>query len=399
MPKNLFGVYVHWPFCKSKCPYCDFNSHVSDSVDHDRWLQAYLQEIDYIAEKTKGRQVTSIFFGGGTPSLMKPETVAGVIDHIQKRWNISNDVEITLEANPTSIEVQKFKDFKLVGVNRVSIGVQSLRDDDLKFLGREHSANEAIKAVQTAAKIFDRYSFDLIYARPEQPVDAWKEELIEALNYTNGHLSLYQLTIEKGTPFYTQEKRGDFRIPEGDQAGEFYEVTQEILDKVNMPAYEISNHAIEGQESQHNLAYWRYADYVGVGPGAHGRLTLKGPHARKREEATSSHESFYKYATRTHRAPDIWLDKVAEKGHGYHSFEEVGTNACLAELMMMGLRLREGVALENIKQETGQDWRMALSQDKVQHLVDEGFLTAGETHIQPTMAGMQRLNSLLAYLL
>ena len=383
MSKDLFGIYVHWPFCKSKCPYCDFNSHVSDSIDHDLWAQMYLREIDYIAEKTKGRQVTSIFFGGGTPSLMKPRTVEAIIAHIQKRWQVSNDIEITLEANPTSIEAQKFEEFKLAGVNRVSIGVQSLRDDDLKFLGREHSASEAVKAIETAGQIFDRYSFDLIYARPEQTVTQWREELSEALQYINGHLSLYQLTIEQGTPFYAQAARGDFRIPEADQAGEFYEVTQEILDKANMPAYEISNHAIEGQESQHNLTYWRYADYAGIGPGAHGRLSLEGD----------------KYATRTHRAPDIWLNKVADQGHGYHGFVEVNQQEKLIELMMMGLRLREGVVFKNIENETGQDWRMVLAQDKIQHLVNENLLTLSKTHIMPTIQGMQRLNALLGYLL
>ena len=383
MPKDLFGIYVHWPFCKSKCPYCDFNSHVSDSIDHTRWAQMYLCEIDYIAEKTKGRVVTSIFFGGGTPSLMKPETVETIIAHIQKRWQVSNDIEITLEANPTSIEAQKFEAFKLAGVNRVSIGVQSLCDDELKFLGREHSAGEAVQAIETAGNVFDRYSFDLIYARPEQTVAQWREELSEALQYTNGHLSLYQLTIEQGTPFYAQYARGEFRIPEADQAGEFYETTQEILDKANMPAYEISNHAVVGQESQHNLAYWRYADYVGIGPGAHGRLTLDAK----------------KFATRTHRAPDIWLDKVAKHGQGYHDFVEVNQDEKLIELMMMGLRLREGVAFEKIEDEAEQDWRMVLAQDKVQHLVDENMLMLSKTHIMPTVQGMQRLNALLGYLL
>ena len=380
---DLFGIYIHWPFCKSKCPYCDFNSHVSDSIDHKRWVECYLKEIDHVAAMTQGRQVNSIFFGGGTPSLMQPETVTAIIDHIQKRWNIANDIEITLEANPTSIEAQKFQDFKLAGVNRVSIGVQSLRNDDLKFLGREHSADEAVKAIETAASIFDRYSFDLIYARPEQTVEQWREELSEALQYARGHLSLYQLTIEQGTPFYVQHARGDFRIPEQDQAGEFYEVTQEILSEARMPAYEISNHASAGQESAHNLIYWRYGDYAGIGPGAHGRLTL----------------DVTKYATRTHRAPDVWLDKVDKDGHGYHPFEEVTSSERLTEMMMMGLRLREGVELKNIEAETGQDWRMVLAQDKIQNLADEGLLILSKTHIMPTPQGMQRLNGLLSYLL
>ncbi len=380
---GLFGIYVHWPFCKSKCPYCDFNSHVTDRIDHDAWAQAYIEEINHIGSMTEGRTVTSVFFGGGTPSLMKPSTVEKILDHIVKTWRIKNDIEITLEANPTSIEAQKFKEFKAAGINRVSVGVQSLRDDDLKFLGREHSAHEAITAIKIANDVFDRVSFDLIYARPKQTIDAWREELSEAIILAKGHLSLYQLTIEQGTPFFAQHKRGDFRIPEADQAGVFYEVTQEILSAAGLPAYEISNHAAEGQESAHNLTYWRYGDYAGIGPGAHGRLSLNG----------------VKYATRTHRAPDVWLEKCAAGGHGYHSFEEVSTEERFTEMMMMGLRLRNGVAFEAIHNETGQDWRMLLRQDKIQHLVDEGLLEITRSHIKPTLAGMQRLNGVLSYLL
>ena len=378
-----FGLYVHWPFCKAKCPYCDFNSHVSNAIEHEAWAESYLHEIDYVAAMTQGRRVSSVFFGGGTPSLMKPQTVQKIIDHAQKRWQFSNDLEITLEANPTSIEAQKFADFKAAGINRISVGVQSLRDDDLKFLGREHSAAEAITALDVANDVFDRVSFDLIYARPEQSVETWQDELKEAVQYAKGHLSLYQLTIEQGTPFYARAARGEFRIPEQDQAGAFYEVTQAILSAAGLPAYEISNHAAAGQESAHNLTYWRYGDYAGIGPGAHGRLTLEGR----------------KFATRTHRAPDIWLEKVAKNGHGYHPFEEVSAENRLTEMMMMGLRLRDGVALENIAIETGQDWRMVLQQDKIQHLVDENLLILTDTHIQPTQDGMQRLNGLLSYLL
>lgn len=380
---DLFGVYIHWPFCKSKCPYCDFNSHVSDSVDHDAWAKAYEREIDHVAGMTGEREITSIFFGGGTPSLMKPQTVEHILTHLGKVWNVSNDIEITLEANPTSIEADKFSDFKEAGINRVSVGVQSLRDNDLKFLGREHSAKEALGAIKIANDIFDRVSFDLIYARPEQTIEGWQEELTEALEYANGHLSLYQLTIEQGTPFYAMEARGDFRIPEADQAGEFYEATQEILNAAGLPAYEISNHAAKGQESAHNLTYWRYGDYAGIGPGAHGRLTLDGK----------------KFATRTHRAPDIWLERAAKDGHGYHPFEEVNAEARLTEMMMMGLRLYDGVALKDIEAETGQDWRMMLRQDKVQHLIDERMLVLDKTHIKSTAAGAQRLNGLLSYLL
>jgi len=373
---DLFALYIHWPFCKAKCPYCDFNSHVSNAIDHDAWVEAYLKEIDYVAEQTKGRRVTSIFFGGGTPSLMKPSSVEAIINHVQKRWSISNDIEITLEANPTSIEAQKFEDFKSAGINRVSIGVQSLRDHDLKFLGREHSASEAIKAVKLANNIFDRVSFDLIYARPDQQVSDWKSELTEALQYTKGHLSLYQLTIEPGTPFYAQHARGDFRIPESDQGGEFYEVTQEILSNANMPAYEISNHAIAGQESIHNIAYWRYADYVGIGPGAHGRLTIDNK----------------KYGTRTHRAPDIYLQKVAEQGHAYHPYEEISEDEQFIEQLMMGLRLKEGIVSDEFD-------ILKLDTKKLDDLIKEGLLERTETHLRPTIDGMQRLNRVLTYLL
>ena len=383
MPDALFGIYIHWPFCKAKCPYCDFNSHVSNAIDHEKWARAYCREIDHVAAMTKGRQVTSIFFGGGTPSLMQPQTVERVIDHLDKVWGFDPSIEITLEANPTSIEAEKFKNFKNAGVNRVSVGVQSLSDAALKFLGREHSSQEAIQALQIANDVFDRVSFDLIYARPDQEIQAWRDELKEALGYARDHLSLYQLTIEKGTPFYTQHTRGDFRIPEADQAGAFYETTQEVLTAAGLPAYEISNHARQGAESNHNLTYWRYGDYAGIGPGAHGRLTLAGE----------------KFATRTHRAPDIWLERVGEQGHGYHPFETVNRDERLIEMMMMGLRLKEGVSFDNIHAETGQDWQMMLRQDKVQHLVDEKLLEVTATHIRPTMNGMQRLNGILSYLL
>lgn len=380
---DLFGLYVHWPFCKAKCPYCDFNSHVSETIDHDKWVESYLREMDHVAEMTKGRLLRSIFFGGGTPSLMNAETVQKIIDQAQKYWRFSNDIEITLEANPTSIEAQKFTDFKSAGINRVSVGVQSLRNNDLKFLGREHSANEALEALGIANDLFERVNFDLIYARPEQEIDDWRGELKEAMGYAKGHLSLYQLTIEQGTPFYAQQARGEFRIPEQDQAGEFYEVTQEIMREAGMPAYEISNHASAQQQSVHNMIYWRYGDYAGIGPGAHGRLTLEGR----------------KFATRTHRAPDIWLEKVEKNGHAYHPFEEVSKEGRFTEMMMMGLRLREGVALERIEEETGQDWQMVLRMDKVQNLVDEELLLLTKTHIAPTEAGMQRLNGILSYLL
>jgi oxygen-independent coproporphyrinogen-3 oxidase len=380
---DLFGLYVHWPFCKAKCPYCDFNSHVAERIDHQRWRESYIREMDYIAAKTEKRELTSIFFGGGTPSLMEPETVRSIIDHAQKTWQFANNIEITLEANPTSFETEKFQAFKEAGVNRVSIGVQSLSDKDLSFLGREHSAQEALQAVQSANKIFGRVSFDLIYARPEQTLEAWEAELDEALEYAKGHLSLYQLTIEPGTPFFTRHKRGDFTMPEDDRGGAFYERTQEIMAAANLPAYEVSNHAAKSQESLHNLAYWRYADYAGIGPGAHGRLTIDGA----------------KLATRTHRAPDVWLEKVEAHGHGYHPFDTLDATARLQEMLMMGLRLREGVPYSRIEHESGKAWQDALPMDNVRLLEKEKLLEADNDALRPTLEGMQRLNGLLYYLL
>lgn len=379
---ETLAVYIHWPFCASKCPYCDFNSHVSDAIDHDAWTQSYLKEIDHYASLTPGRRVTSIFFGGGTPSLMKPETVAAIIDHVQKRWTISNDIEITLEANPTSIEAGKFKAFRDAGINRVSVGVQALNDDDLKFLGRAHDSSAARRAIDIAANTFSRYSFDLIYARPNQTVESWRAELSDALTMAGSHLSLYQLTIEKGTPFFTWHERGDFSVPENDIAADLYEVTQDVLSGAGLPAYEISNHARAGQESAHNMAYWRYNDYAGIGPGAHGRLTLGG----------------IKYATRAHRAPDIWLSRVNELGHGAHPFETVDADARFSECLMMGLRLLEGISLSTLSTEGGKDWQERMAPAKIKTLENEGLIVLEPDRIRPTPAGMQRLNGILSYL-
>lgn len=381
--EKLFGLYVHWPFCLSKCPYCDFNSHVHDRVDHDAWSGALVRELDYYAAMTPERRLTSIFFGGGTPSLMKPETVATVIDAAQKRWNFSNDIEITLEANPTSVEAKKFMAFRQAGVNRVSLGIQSLREHDLKFLGRTHSAGEGQAAIDIARSVFDRYSFDLIYARPQQGLESWRAELTEALDRTGGHISLYQLTIEPGTKFFTQHARGDFAIPDDMAAGDLYEATQDILGAAGLPAYEISNHARPGQESRHNLTYWRYGDYVGIGPGAHGRLSL--PQG--------------KVATRAHRAPDIWLQQVAANGHGAHPHEDVTTDQQVMECVMMGLRLAEGVPFTRIEAIAGKPVADIFDPVKIASLVNENYLMMDDAHITATAAGRQRLNSLLGYLL
>lgn len=381
-PSTLFGLYVHWPFCLSKCPYCDFNSHVQDRVDQDAWRNALLAEIRHYAALMPGRKLTSVFFGGGTPSLMPPETVAAVIDEAQKLWTFSNDIEITLEANPTSVEAGKFRAFRQAGVNRVSLGIQSLRENDLVFLGRKHNVGEARQAIDIAAATFDRFSFDLIYARPEQTVAAWREELNEALTLSGGHISLYQLTIEPGTAFHTQHARGDFMIPNDMVAGDLYEVTQDILGAAGMPAYEISNHAKPGEESRHNLTYWRYGDYAGVGPGAHGRITLDGK----------------KIATRAHRAPEIWLKNVAAQGHGAHPFEDITPDQRLTEALMMGLRLTEGVPLARLERESGKTADTFFDPKKIKSLCDEGYLSMANDHITATASGRQRLNALLSYL-
>ncbi len=380
---DLFALYVHWPYCASKCPYCDFNSHVAQHIDHAAWREAYRREMQFYADMTPGRIVTSIFFGGGTPSLMEPQSVQHVIDSAQALWGLADDCEITLEANPTSIEIDKFRAFRMAGINRVSVGVQSLDDAQLKFLGREHDVKEGIKAIETAGKVFDRYSFDLIYARPGQTAQAWQAELQRALELAGNHLSLYQLTIEPNTAFHTRYQRGDFSIPDQDDAGELYEMTQAMMEARGLPAYEISNHARPGQESLHNLTYWRYGDYVGIGPGAHGRLTIDGK----------------KIATRGHRAPDIWLKQVAERGSGAHPFEPIAPDSRFEEALMMGLRLREGVALSRLSAEAGQDWRRKIDPERIRAMAGEGMLTLDDTRLRPTAAGLQRLNGLLSYLL
>lgn len=378
-----FGIYIHWPFCKAKCPYCDFNSHVAERIDHARWKDAYIKELDYWAERTQGRIVDTVFFGGGTPSLMNADTVADILAHIQKKWQVSNHWEVTLETNPTSFETEKFRDFYGAGVNRVSIGVQSLYEEDLKFLGREHSPSQAKFAINEAQKIFSRVSFDLIYARPKQTLESWRLELAEALTMASGHLSLYQLTIERGTPFHTRYARGEFQIPEQDAAADLYDITQEIMDKAGLPAYEISNHAAAGQESQHNLTYWRYQDYIGIGPGAHGRVTMDD----------------HKFATRCHRAPDIWLEKVEKDGHGLHPLEEVNNLARLQECLMMGLRLCEGVPFARLRSAYAGDITSVISPQKIGHLIAENILENCPDALKTTPQGYKCLNAVLGYLL
>ncbi len=350
-----FGIYVHWPFCAAKCPYCDFNSHVRHQpVDQPRFVQAFLKEMATMRRLTGSRSVTSIFMGGGTPSLMAPETVDAILNGIARHWHVPDGIEITMEANPSSVEAERFRGYRAAGVNRVSLGVQALNDRDLKFLGRLHDVADALKAIRLARDIFPRMSFDLIYARPNQTVEEWDRELKEAVSYAVDHLSLYQLTIEEGTPFYGLHKAGKLVVPDGEHSAVLYEATQEITEREGMPAYEVSNHARPGSESRHNLTYWRYGDYVGIGPGAHGRLTTGGA----------------KIATATERKPEGWLSLVEAEGHGMVDQEVLEYEAQADELLLMGLRLKEGVDLARWQAFSGRD----LDPDREQFLIDHGFI-------------------------
>lgn len=381
--KRGFGVYIHWPFCKAKCPYCDFNSHVRERIEEDAWRESYLKELAHYATMTPGRSVTSIFFGGGTPSLMNPATTEAVIDAVARHWRIANDIEITLEANPTSVEARKLRDFRQAGINRVSLGIQALDDADLKFLGRQHNQDEALKALGFAAETFERFTFDLIYARPGQSTDKWRAELQRALTFAADHISLYQLTIETGTVFEQAYARGDFVLPEEDVQAELYELTADMLGGAGMAGYEISNYARPGSESRHNLTYWRYGDYVGIGPGAHGRLTIDGG----------------KFATRQHRAPERWLEMVAERGHATRQHETVTLEERVIELTMMGLRLAEGIPLSRFEAEAGRPFAACLDPQRLGRLSEGGFLEVQEGRLLATVLGRQRLDAVLGDLL
>ncbi len=375
-----FGLYIHWPFCQSKCPYCDFNSHVAAQIDQATWARAYLSEIDRIAAQTQGRLLNTVFFGGGTPSLMDPELVAALITRIRAAWTPANDLEITLEANPGSVEAARFRAFAEAGVNRISMGIQALNDTDLKRLGRLHSATDARKAYEIARDAFARVSFDLIYARQHQTPVAWASELREALSMAVDHLSLYQLTIEQGTAFGTRHAAGGLKgLPEDDIAADMYLLTQDICATHGLPAYEIANHARPGAQSRHNLIYWRGGDYAGIGPGAHGRLTLNGQ----------------RLATSTPLMPQTWLDQIAREGHGEHPRETIPRDEQATEYLMMSLRLTEGTDLERYQQLSGEP----LPEHRITELTDQGLLTRSATHIQATETGRAVLNALLRALM
>jgi oxygen-independent coproporphyrinogen-3 oxidase len=376
------ALYIHWPYCISKCPYCDFNSHVGDTQDQDKWRKAYQRELEYYAALLSERTVTSIFFGGGTPSLMEARTVESILQNVARLWRIDDKAEITLEANPSSVEADKFRDFQIAGVNRLSLGVQSLNEDALKFLGRAHNVDEAKKAITLASQVFKRFSFDLIYARQNQAPEMWREELQRALALAGEHLSLYQLTIEPHTQFDTRTRHGEHLTAVDDHAVMMYEMTQDIMDEAGLPAYEISNHARGGQESRHNLTYWHYEDYIGIGPGAHGRTLIKQ----------------VRHAIENHRAPDIWLQQTSRQGHGIKSDDIIDYKTAMREALMMGLRLSEGIDLANWREKFQMSLLDFLGREKIERLTAEGYIIENAKTLGASRTGLQRLNALLGYL-
>ncbi len=374
-----FAIYVHWPFCEAKCPYCDFNSHVARHIDQTRWLDSYLREIDRYARETPGRVLTSVFFGGGTPSLMNPDVVSGVLDRIRKHWPQANDLEVTLEANPGSVEASRFKGYADAGVNRISMGIQALNDNDLRRLGRIHSTAEALAAFDIARSHFNRVSFDLIYARQDQTLQDWKTELKQALGMAVDHLSLYQLTIEEGTAFGDRYARGRLKgLPPDDLSADMYQATQDICEDAGFLGYEISNHARTGAESRHNRVYWRYGDYIGIGPGAHGRLTLNGQ----------------RHATEAWSNPQKWLD-TTRYALGEKERVALSGDDQASEFLMMGLRLAEGVDTSRYTALAGE----ALPQGKLDQLSDLGMIEIDGDRITTTRQGRMVLNAILSELL
>lgn len=373
-----FGLYIHWPFCQAKCPYCDFNSHVSARIDQNAWADAYVSEIERVGAETQGRILRSVFFGGGTPSMMNPDVVDRILSKVRATWSIANDIEITLEANPTSVEAGRFAGYRQAGVNRVSMGIQALNDKDLKALGRLHSAKDAMAAFDVARQEFDRVSFDLIYARQDQFLSEWKAELKTALSMAIDHISLYQLTIETGTAFGDRYAAGKLRgLPDDDRAADMYEATQDICGEAGFPAYEVSNHAKIGAQSTHNRIYWTYGDYVGIGPGAHGRVTLNGQ----------------RFATETALAPGAWMNAVRSTGSGEANKTALSTDDQAVEFLLMGLRLNDGVDLNRLPN-AGSNYL-----NNINGLIDIGMLSRTENQLKTTTTGRPVLNAVLRQLL
>ncbi|MEW5704031.1 MAG: radical SAM family heme chaperone HemW [Pseudomonadota bacterium] len=381
-----FALYVHWPFCLSKCPYCDFNSHVREGIAFGRWERALSHALGQAANQTPGRRLTSIFFGGGTPSLMPPASVARLIGEAKVLWETDPGLEVTLEANPTSAEGARFRQYREAGVNRLSLGIQALRAEALRFLGRTHGVGEAVAALEAAKAVFPRVSFDLIYGLPGQTVAAWREELAEALALADGHLSLYQLTIEPGTHFFQLYREGKLAPLADDAAAALYETTQAAMEEAGFPAYEISNHARRGEACRHNLTYWKAGEYVGIGPGAHGRIG-----GREAMEA--------RLATAAIRQPERWLAAAEDGGAAWETVEPLDSESRLAELAMMGLRLREGLAHERFRRQTGRDIAAAFPAERLTALQDGGFLVLDGEGLRATPKGRLRLNAVLGRLL
>jgi putative oxygen-independent coproporphyrinogen III oxidase len=376
------AIYIHWPFCRSKCPYCDFNSHVREGVDWARWTRALLADLEFQAGLAPHRTVASIFFGGGTPSLMMPETVAALVERVKALWPVAPDLEVSLEANPNSAEAERFAGFAGAGINRLSLGIQALQPEALRFLGRAHDRDEAIRAIRLARNTFARYSFDLIYARPGQSIAAWEAELEEALSLAGEHLSLYQLTIEPGTAFGNRAARGEALAADEETGAALFEATQVRLAAAGLPAYEISNHARPGAECRHNLAYWRYEDYLGIGPGAHGRVTRGGG----------------KIATRQLRTPEAWLAAIEKSGTALDEETAIAPDEAMGEMLMMGLRLVEGVARDRLEAVAGCEIEQLFA-GVLPLLIDGGFLALDGDRLAATAAGRQRLNAVLGALL
>ncbi len=379
------ALYVHWPFCASKCPYCDFNSHVRERVDHGRWRGALLRELRREAGRAGRRPLASIFFGGGTPSLMEPDTAAALVAEAQALFDAPGDLEVTLEANPTGVERGRLAAFREAGVNRLSLGVQSLDEEALRFLGRRHDAREAVAALEAARALFPRLSFDLIYARPGQAEAAWRAELRRALALAADHLSLYQLTIEPGTRFATEHARGAFALPDGDEAAALYSATAEEAARFGLLPYEVSNYARPGAESRHNLQYWRYGDYLGIGPGAHQRLSVDGGAL---------------LAARRHRAPEEWLARVERDGHAVTAEEALAPPERMREALLMGLRLAEGVDTVRLEARCGMPFSGAVDPAMLAACEEEGYLERlPGGRLRATAEGRLRLDAMLPVLL
>jgi len=383
--KKPLALYIHWPFCAKKCPYCDFNSHVRDQVDQEGWARAMVREIGYYGDSYPRHRISSIFFGGGTPSLMPAQTVDAILKSVDDYWGIDDDVEITLEANPSSVEADRFQGFRAAGVNRLSLGVQSLRDDALTFLGRLHSTEAAISALKVARDTFERVSIDLIYCRPDQSVKAWGEELEQALEFGLSHLSLYQLTLEPGTGFYGRAKRGELILPDADHAADMFDFTQTRLTEAGLPAYETSNHARPGQESRHNMTYWTGGHYIGVGPGAHGRLPGPKPGSA--------------LATANIKRPETWLNAVSMDSHGQETADAVLIEDRLDEIVLMGLRLKTGLDLDHIAADMGISILDHINTKALADLQDEGLLAVTDGRLHATDAGWPLVGGITSALL